>query len=261
MQIGALTSYIDVAQLALYAFWLFFAGLVYYLLRENKREGYPLVAPDRGFSRVVVQGFPPAPPQKSFLMHDGSVVLVPRDEKRERLTTAVYAGKFPGAPLIPTGEAMLAGIGPGAYAQRADVPDLTYDDHLPKIVPLRAAPAFFLAWEDPNLLGFTVIAADEAEAGTVADVWIDRSEVVARYLEVQLTLTASSHRVLLPMNYVRIDKKHRRIICNYVSAAQFALVPVTKHPEQVTLLEEDKITAFYSGGMLFATPRRAEPLL
>ena len=42
-----ITSYIDVAQFALYAFWLFFAGLIFYLLRENKREGYPLVAPDR----------------------------------------------------------------------------------------------------------------------------------------------------------------------------------------------------------------------
>ena len=261
MQIGALTGYIDVAQIALYVFWLFFAGLIYYLHRENKREGYPLVTLDRGFSRVVVQGFPAVPPQKSFLMHDGSVVLVPREETREPLTTAVYAGKFPGAPLIPTGEPLLAGIGPGAYAQRADVPDLTFDDNLPKIVPLRAAPAFFLAWEDPNLLDFTVIASDKAEAGVVTDVWIDRSEVVVRYLEVRLTLAAATHNVLLPMNYVRIDAKHRRIICNYVNAEQFALVPVTKHPEQVTLLEEDKIVAFFSGGMLFANPRRAEPLL
>ena len=33
----------DIAQLALYAFWIFFAGLVIYLQRENSREGYPLV--------------------------------------------------------------------------------------------------------------------------------------------------------------------------------------------------------------------------
>ncbi|MBU6437489.1 MAG: photosynthetic reaction center subunit H, partial [Betaproteobacteria bacterium] len=42
MQTGAITGYIDVAQLVLYAFWVFFAGLIYYLHRENKREGYPL---------------------------------------------------------------------------------------------------------------------------------------------------------------------------------------------------------------------------
>jgi photosynthetic reaction center H subunit len=43
MGTGAITSYIDVAQLTLYAFWLFFFALVWYLHRENKREGYPLV--------------------------------------------------------------------------------------------------------------------------------------------------------------------------------------------------------------------------
>ena len=42
MQTGAITGYIDVAQLVLYAFWLFFIGLIIYLRREDKREGYPL---------------------------------------------------------------------------------------------------------------------------------------------------------------------------------------------------------------------------
>ena len=42
METGAITQYIDVAQLVLYAFWAFFAGLIYYLVRENHREGYPM---------------------------------------------------------------------------------------------------------------------------------------------------------------------------------------------------------------------------
>ena len=42
METGAITSYIDVAQVALYAFWAFFALLILYLRREDKREGYPL---------------------------------------------------------------------------------------------------------------------------------------------------------------------------------------------------------------------------
>ena len=29
--------------LALYAFWIFFAGLIFYLRKEDKREGYPLI--------------------------------------------------------------------------------------------------------------------------------------------------------------------------------------------------------------------------
>ena len=38
---------VDVTQIVLYAFWLFFAGLVYYLRREDKREGYPLAGGPR----------------------------------------------------------------------------------------------------------------------------------------------------------------------------------------------------------------------
>ena len=57
---------IDVAQIVLYAFWLFFAGLVYYLRREDKREGYPLVSP-----RGPVQGWPVTPGPKSFVPREG----------------------------------------------------------------------------------------------------------------------------------------------------------------------------------------------
>ena len=39
MGIGAFTRYIDVPQVILYVFWIFFAGLIYYLRREDKREG------------------------------------------------------------------------------------------------------------------------------------------------------------------------------------------------------------------------------
>ena len=37
MGTGAITDYIDVAQLVLYLFWIFFAGLVIYLTLESKR--------------------------------------------------------------------------------------------------------------------------------------------------------------------------------------------------------------------------------
>ena len=42
MGTGAITGYIDVAQVALYAFWIFFFLLVRHLHREGKREGWPL---------------------------------------------------------------------------------------------------------------------------------------------------------------------------------------------------------------------------
>ena len=39
---GQIMSNIDVAQIVLYAFWIFFAGLIFYIRREDRREGYPL---------------------------------------------------------------------------------------------------------------------------------------------------------------------------------------------------------------------------
>ena len=257
MQIGAITGYIDVAQLTLYVFWLFFAGLIIYLHRENKREGYPLVGEQRG--RRVVEGFPPTPSPKHFLMQDGSTVSVPRAEVPEPLNAMREA--FPGAPLVPLGDPLLSAMGPGSYARRADVPDHTFDDGMPKIVPLRSATTFFLATEDPDVRGFEVVGCDGEVAGTVVDAWIDRSEVVVRYLEVELALPTATHRVLLPMNYLQIRRKQRRIVTGFIRGAQFAHVPRTKQPETVTLLEEDMITAFFSGGMLYANARRAEALL
>ena len=44
-------------------------------------------------------------------------------------------------------------------------------------------------------------------------------------------------------------------------ASQFADVPALRNPDEVTLLEEEKVTAYYGAGTLYATPARAEPLL
>jgi photosynthetic reaction center H subunit len=44
-----------------------------------------------------------------------------------------------------------------------------------------------------------------------------------------------------------------------ILGAQFANVPRNKQPDSVTLLEEDKICAYYGGGTLYATPSRQEP--
>lgn len=54
-------EYIDGAQITLYAFWAFFVGLVIYLRREDKREGYPLESP-----QGPREGWPTVPPKKEF---------------------------------------------------------------------------------------------------------------------------------------------------------------------------------------------------
>ncbi len=257
MQTGAITSYIDVAQLTLYAFWIFFAGLIYYLLRENKREGYPLI--DERTGEATVEGFPFVPAPKTFILAEGHHAYAPRAEPADVVNGTPIAG-FPGAALTPTGNPMLAGMGPGAYAQhRADVPDHCFDDHGPKIVPLRSIPDFFLAWEDPDVIGMEVLGHDRVRAGTVVDAWADRSEVVLRYLEV--ALDGTGEHVLIPMNFLTIKAKLREIRTNTITAAQFADVPRTRHPEQITMLEEEKIMGYYGAGLFYSTPTRTDPLV
>ena len=62
-----ITKYFDFAQIALYGFWIFFAGLVWYLRREDKREGYPLAVD--GPEGTKPGGFPAPPGQKVFPGH------------------------------------------------------------------------------------------------------------------------------------------------------------------------------------------------
>lgn len=258
MQTGAITSYIDVAQLALYAFWIFFAGLVFYLRREDKREGYPLES-DRS-KRVRVQGFPAIPSPKVFNLAHGGTYSAPSGKTDTRVVKAKPIGAWPGAPLQPTGNPMLDGVGPAAFAQRADVPDRTLEGEV-KIVPLRLAPGFFLESRDPDPRGMEVIGGDGKVGGVVSDVWVDRSETIIRYLEVEVGGTGAPRSVLLPINFTRIDGRRRRVKVRSVFARHFAEVPALRDPGQVTFLEEDRITAYYGGGTLYAEPARAEPLL
>lgn len=253
-----ITSYIDVPQVVLYAFWIFFAGLIYYLRREDKREGYPLES-ERS-RHVTVQGFPAVPPPKVFRLSHGGTVQVPRPEASPPLQ-AQPAAPWPGAPLVPTGNPMRDGVGPAAWSQRADVPDMTLEGE-PKIVPLRAAPGFFLESRDPNPVGMTVLGADGRAAGVIRDVWVDRSEVIARYFEVELSgPDAAGHRVLLPVVFSLVDGRARKVRVQAILASQFAGVPRTRQPEQITMLEEERVTAYFGGGCLYATPDRQEPLL
>lgn len=254
-EVGAITSYIDVAQLVLYAFWIFFAGLIYYLHRENKREGYPLVS-DRS-SRIVVQGWPPMPPAKSYRLADGGHVTVPRSETEPPLA-AEPTGAWPGAPLQPTGDPMHAGVGPGAYAQREDRVEKTHEGAV-KILPLRLAEGYDIASEDLDPRGLPVEGADGVVGGTVRDLWVDRSDVVFRYLEVA-PANPGAAPLLLPINFVNSFARGR-VRVDALLGAQFAGVPRTRQPDSVTRLEEEKIMAYFGAGTLYAEPRRAEPLL
>jgi photosynthetic reaction center H subunit len=255
MKTGAVTGYIDVAQIALYAFWIFFVGLIVYLRKEDKREGYPLES-DRS-DHVRVQGFPAMPTPKTFRLANGTLVQAPRSERDARPLSAQPTGAHLGAPLRPTGNPMLDAVGPAAFAERADRPDTTIDG-LPMIVPLRVAPGYSVAGRDPDPRGMPVYGADRELGGTIHDIWVDRAEPQIRYLEVA---TPGARRVLLPITFAKIDASRRCIRVKSILGAQFATVPSIRNPDQVTRLEEDQITAYYAGGTLYATPARAEPIL
>lgn len=258
MYSGAITNNIDVAQVVLYMFWVFFAGLVYYLHRENKREGYPLES-DTGMGRNRYEGFPATPDPKRFTMSDGTVWLAPGPNSAiGPLVGGTPTSRLPGAPIEPIGNPLLAGVGPGAYAPRADVCDTTFEGGL-RIVPLRDAPDYGVAHQDPDPRGMPVLGADGQVGGTVVDLWVDKSEAIFRYIEIEVDAAGGKRRVLLPMTLARISR--RQVKARSILGAHFADVPALRQPDRITRLEEEKIFGYYGAGTLYATPARLEPLL
>ena len=257
MQPAPFEQHYDLAMAALYTFWVLFALLVLYLHRESKREGYPLVT-DR--PQIRVEGFPRMPDPKTYILPHGGTVQAPRPET-PRPVAAVQTMPFFGAPYVPTGNPLVDGVGPAAWADRADVPDLTFDDATPKIVPLRASVA--KGWDvpegDPDPRGMHVDGGDHVLAGKCVDLWVDRSEAVLRYIEVELE--GSARRILVPSTMMTIEGARPRVVVQSMLAKDFANAPGLRNPEQVTLREEDRVSAYFGGGDMYSTRARAEPFL
>ncbi len=261
MQFGAFTSYIDVAQVSLYAFWFFFAGLIFYLRREDKREGYPLVSDrtDRA-PRIAVQGFPAVPEPKTYLLQSGRTVQVPPNVIEEREPRLQPTNVWPGAPFEPTGDPMRDGVGPASYAMRLEEPDVIWTGEN-KVVPLRVATDFWVEERDPDPRGMEVVGADGVVAGTVSEIWIDRAEPQIRYLEVSLSGGPGPRTVLLPIVFARIDGYRKQVQVEAILANQFSRVPQIAASDRITAREEDQVSGYYGGGKLYAEPSRVEPLL
>ncbi len=253
MGIGAITTHLDVAQLVLYAFWIFFAGLIYYLSVENHREGYPMDHDSGG----VITGWPLPREPKIFKMEDGRELVVPNAPSQQTLN-ARPIHHWNGAPLEPVGNPLLAGVGPGAWADRQDEPDLDFHGK-PRIVPLRSVPDFGVESKDPDPRGMQLIDAANIVTGDVQELWVDTADMLFRYLEVKL---ADSDRVVLvPMNFCRVNGRNGTVKVHALYAHQFADVPAARHGDTVTSLEEEKIQAYFGAGLLYADEGRAEPLL
>ncbi|MEM1300416.1 MAG: photosynthetic reaction center subunit H [Pseudomonadota bacterium] len=246
----------DLAQLTLYLFWAFFAGLIIYLQRENMREGYPLVHDDG--KTAWNQGPLSVPDPKTFkLPHGRGEVAVPNDHPVDDRPIALeQTSAAAGSPFVPTGDPMADGVGPASWCMRRDEPELDGHGHN-KIQPMSAVDGFAVsAGKDPR--GMPVVSADGETVGTVTDMWVDVPEHLVRYLEYDL---GEAGKRLIPIqlaNFYWSDK----VNVHSLYAGQFAGVPTTASGSQITLLEEEKICAYYCGGKLYADPQaRLEPLL
>lgn len=257
MPTGAITDYIDVAQLTLYAFWIFFAGLIIYLRREDSREGYPLETDVGGRVRRRNFVFYPAPKELKLPHGKGSVFL-PDDRRDTRPVKATRMAPWPGAAYVPTGNPMEDGVGPAAWAERRNEPELTIHGK-PMIVPLRAAKDFGIAKPSRDPRGFDVVGFDGVVAGKVSEVWIDVAEQGIRHLEVELT--GGRKTVILPITFARLDLDRPRVTVAAIKGSQFDGVPTIASNSQITRYEEERIMAYYGGGYLYADPKRAEPLV
>lgn len=247
----------DLASLSLWLFWVFFALLIFYIQRENMREGYPL-EDDDGLKGRKHSLFP-LPSDKTFrLPHGRGEVTVPSGQNADRADLALSRNPAgAGFPYEPTGDPMQDGVGPASWAPRRDMPELDGHGH-PKIVPMSANKQFHVAiGRDPR--GLPVVAGDGAVVGTISDMWIDEPEQLVRYLEVKLEGEAGEGTRLLPLTMAKI--KSDRVKVRSLFGKHFAGVPRHASPRQVTLLEEDKITGYYAGGLLYASEARQEPQL
>ena len=247
----------DLAQLSLYLFWVFFAGLIYYLQTENMREGYPLQDDDG--NPAPNQGPFPVPEPKTFrLPHGRGEVVVPSVENEAAHARTDLALKrtavSEGFPFEPTGDPMADGVGPASWTPRRDAPELDGHGH-PKIVPMSKSEKFHVA-AGRDARGLPVQAADGAVVGDIVDMWVDEPEQLVRYLEIKLDEGGNR---LLPITLCRI--KSDRVSVHSLHGEQFAGVPTVASPNQVTLLEEEKICAYYCGGKLYASAARQAPQL
>lgn len=248
----------DLASAAIWLFWIFFGLLIYYLQTENMREGYPLQTDDG--DEAPNQGpFPVPTTDKTFdLPHGRGEVTLPSGQRGDRTDLAMeQASAAAGSPYVPTGDPMKDGVGPAAWAPRRDVTELDAHGHN-KIQPMSALPEFHVsAGMDPR--GKAVVAGDGEVIGRIIDMWIDVPEQYVRYMTVDLNPEGSGQTRLIPMNFARI--KGDRVAVRAIYSGHFADIPTIKSPTEVTLLEEEKIMAYFGGGTLYADAARAEPLL
>ncbi|MEM9031263.1 MAG: photosynthetic reaction center subunit H [Pseudomonadota bacterium] len=238
----------DLASLAIWGFWLFFAYLVYYLQTENMREGYPLE--DEDGNLAPNQGPFPLPADKTFKRaHGQDDVTVPSGARGDRTDLALArTSASEGFPHAPTGNALADGVGPASWAPRQEAPELDAHGHA-KISKMSAHEDFFVsAGRDPR--GLPVLSRDDQVVGHVSDMWIDASEHLVRYLEYTLEPEWGQGTRIVPVGLAKV--RERWVMVKSLNAKDFNGVPWASSDSVLTKREEDQISGYYAGGILYS---------
>lgn len=248
---AGLTEQIDLAEVLVYLFFTFFTCLVIYLRGEDKREGYPLelIRPDRGRR---AEGLPEMPAPKLYRKLDGGEAILPQEYEPTPIH-ALPRWQFFGAPLVPVGDPMEAGIGPGAYVLRRDRPFMKVDGS-PQLLPLRLLPDHEVVAPDVELRGGRVFSARGEIVGLVRDLWFDQGVHQVRFVEVALTCPEGEGYRLIPSFNMEIDRHDGTMRIDDVSAAQVASGPRIKSPDEITAREEDIVNSYYASGYIYSVP-------
>ncbi|MEM1415327.1 MAG: photosynthetic reaction center subunit H [Myxococcota bacterium] len=256
-----ITEHIDFALVVLYLFWAFFFWLIYTIRREDRREGYPLEAdsPRRvGRTRNYL-----IPPPKRYVRPDGSTYDAPNFERDEREFPLQRAMLANGNPSEPVGDPMLASVGPGAYAEREHHVELLIDGR-DQIVPMRTDEEYSVVG-GADVRGWDLMSADGEVAGKITDIWVDRADMLVRYLEFELSDAAKGEGEggarLVPIQMGLVRSKRECFEVEAMQLDQFKHVPTLAEPTRATVDEEERIGAYYAGARLYATKRRREPLV
>lgn len=254
---------IDLVEILLLLFVFFFFGLVLYLQRESRREGYPLEEDTSGRIEPI-DGLAWWPSPKKFILpHNRGIIYKP--DPADRDTRAVNARRmavWPGAPLVPNGDPLVDGVGAASYAERAKVADIDLHGNA-RIVPLKTLPQFSVVKGEADPRGMTILGHDGRVAGTVRELWVDRMESLIRYLEVDVPAQGGkpARSVLVPFTMCTVDGGKKLVRTDSVSANQFINAPTLERPDTITRYEEDRVLGYFGGGYLYANDLRAEPLV
>ena len=238
-----LTQHIDLPQILFWAFALAFVYLCYELRKNDKREGYPMKASP--FSKRHLEGFPLRDEPQTYLLNEGGETQAPHNYPQAQ-TSSRPLYPFDGTPLVPVGNPLLAGIGPGAWVMRNAAPMRVENGDL-LLQPMRLLPEWTIGKADADPRGMRVFDWRWNEVGVVRDMWIDQGIKIIRFLEVEV---AAGIR-LVPIYHTAINEKAREVRVTALSAFQFDEIPRQANPDVLDAREDERLNAYFAAGNFF----------